>query len=184
MNHSCEPNADYFFEGPELRVRSTRTIPLGKEITISYIDSTFGFDFRQEQLRSTYFFDCKCQKCEKGPTGPGELTMEDPELDGRFKEARDRLWQLLRTDESSPVVIELVADRLCREACPGKPWPCDVQPMPELWSALATAYQDTNLAKSLRFWLKTCLKADPLMRPSRYNFRRVEHFMKYLGVES
>ncbi len=62
MNHSCEPNAAYFFEGPEFRVRSTRTIRPEEEITISYIDPTLGFDFRQELLRTTFFFRRQMQK--------------------------------------------------------------------------------------------------------------------------
>jgi hypothetical protein len=184
MNHTCDPTAAFFFEGPELRVRSTRVIPARDEITISYINPTESFDFRQEQLRSKYFFECNCKKCEKRACGPGELRTEDPELDERIKEAQNSLRALLRCDPktSSLEAVEDAAGRICREGYPGKRWPCDIQPMPILIIALATGYQDKNLVKALRFWVKTCFETDPLIWPSQYNLRRVKHFMKYLGV--
>jgi len=183
MNHSCEPNAAYFFEGPEFRVRSTRTIRPEEEITISYIDPTLGFDFRQELLRTTFSFECKCKKCEKGPTGLGQKIIENPELDWRFRDRQNRLLAFLQTSAWSCVDVEVVADELCREGYPGKPWPCDVQPGPALWMKLAMGYQGTNLVKSLRYWLKTCFKVDPLIRPSRYDHPRVENFMNFRGVQ-
>lgn len=48
---------------------------------------------------------------------------------------------------------------------------------------LAMGYQGTNLVKSLRYWLKTCFKVDPLIRPSRYDHPRVENFMNFRGVQ-
>jgi hypothetical protein len=185
MNHSCDPNAAFFFEGPELRVRSTGVIPAGEEITISYTDPTESFDFRQEQLRSKYFFECNCKKCEKGASGPGELRTGDSELDGRIKEAQNSLRALLQLDPetTSFEAVEDAAGRICREGYPGKRWPCGIQPIPTLLIALATGYQDKNFVKALRFWLKTCFETDPVIWSSQYSLRRVEHFMKYLGVE-
>jgi len=121
MNHSCDPNAAFFFEGPELRVRSTRIIPAGGEITISYINPTESFDFRQEQLRSKYFFECNCKKCEKGACGPGELRTGDPELDERIKEAQNLLRAILQSDPetASFEAVEDAVGRICREGYPG-----------------------------------------------------------------
>ena len=42
MNHSCDPNAHYFFEGLGLRVRALRSIHPGEEIQISYLDPTYS----------------------------------------------------------------------------------------------------------------------------------------------
>jgi len=185
MNHSCDPNAAFFFEGPELRVRSTKLIPAGGEITISYIDPTESFDFRQEELKSKYFFECSCHKCEKGACGTGELRTGNSESDGRIKNARDSLRALLQSDPKviSFDAVEDAADLICREGYPGNSWPCDIQPIPRLQVALATGYQGKNIVKALIFWLKICFETDPLIWPSQYSFRRVEHFMNYLGVE-
>lgn len=131
MNHSYNPNAAFFFKGPELRVRSTRTTPAGGEITISYIDPTESFDFRQEELSSKYFFECNCKKCEKGACGPGELRTGEPGLDGRIKKAQDSLRALLQSDPetTSFEALEDAAGRICCEGYLGKRWPCDIQPI-------------------------------------------------------
>ena len=60
LNHSCEPNAHYFFEGLELRARSLRAIEAGEEILVSYTDESFDHGFRQWKLNYRFFFVCKC----------------------------------------------------------------------------------------------------------------------------
>ena len=178
MNHSCTPNAVFNFEGPQLRVRSTEIIPAGEEITISYVDLAESFDWRQEELKSKYFFDCKCKKCEK--------EARDPELDGRIKEAQNSLRILLQSDHKTTSIeaAEEAAAQICLEGCPGKRWPCDLQPIPMLQVYLASGYQGQGrLVKSFKFWVKTCFETDPLIWRSQYTLRRVKHFMRYLGVE-
>lgn len=60
MNQSCAPNAHYFFEGLELRVRPLRSIRPGEKIEISYMNNTYNYVFRQRGLKSIYFFICEC----------------------------------------------------------------------------------------------------------------------------
>lgn len=52
INHSCAPNAHYFFGGRELRVRSLRSIRPNEEIQKSYMKNTYYYVFRQHRLRS------------------------------------------------------------------------------------------------------------------------------------
>jgi SET and MYND domain-containing protein len=65
INHSCDPNAFVFCEGNQLRARSLRPIVAGDEITFSYTNETYDYIFRQKQLKSKYFFTCKCKPCSK-----------------------------------------------------------------------------------------------------------------------
>ncbi|KAL6703733.1 hypothetical protein ACN47E_009114 [Coniothyrium glycines] len=68
LNHSCEPNAYIMMDGPEISVRTLKTIRKDEEVFISYIDPTSSFPRRQAELTSRWFFTCKCEKCAKGPT--------------------------------------------------------------------------------------------------------------------
>ncbi|KAK8218150.1 hypothetical protein IWZ01DRAFT_492082 [Phyllosticta capitalensis] len=65
-NHSCVPNAFVVFDGTKLSYRALKPITKDEEIFMSYIDDTYPFLHRQKELRETYYFDCKCSKCEKG----------------------------------------------------------------------------------------------------------------------
>jgi hypothetical protein len=183
INHSCDPNSAFFFEGPELRIRSMKTIKTGDEITISYTNPTESFDFRQKQL-SNYHFICKCKKCEK--EGLGERKTEDIELKRPIKESQDLLRELLQSDlkTTSPESIEASANRICSEGYPGKCWPCDMPPISSLQIALAHLFHEKqSWLKVYSLWLKTCFKTDPAIWPSQFLLRRVENFMHYITVE-
>ena len=67
-NHSCDPNAITFADGPRQTMISTRTIAKDDEITIAYIDTSNPFSYRQAELQRNYDFTCACNKCRKGPT--------------------------------------------------------------------------------------------------------------------
>ncbi|KAH7123742.1 hypothetical protein B0J11DRAFT_462829 [Dendryphion nanum] len=68
INHSCDPNAYLMLEGPTVSLRTLRPIEKDEEIYISYIDTTIPFTRRLSELKSRWFFTCKCSKCENGPT--------------------------------------------------------------------------------------------------------------------
>lgn len=74
-NHSCNPNttivhifsSESDFYNRLLTVKASREIKSGEEITFSYIDprlaSTLNFESRREEIKSTYGFICRCEKC-------------------------------------------------------------------------------------------------------------------------
>ncbi|PBK94820.1 SET domain-containing protein [Armillaria gallica] len=73
INHSCDPNAVIVFprasanpqaEEPLMHVVVLRNIVPGEEIMTAYIDTTLPRSLRQEGLKETYHFDCRCQLCE------------------------------------------------------------------------------------------------------------------------
>eukprot|EP00668_Euglena_longa_P001374 GGOE01001629.1.p1 GENE.GGOE01001629.1~~GGOE01001629.1.p1 ORF type:complete len:449 (-),score=94.06 GGOE01001629.1:108-1454(-) len=63
LNHSCSPNAVVVFDGPNLFVRTLRSLAPGEEVTISYVEVAASTDARQSQLKTRYHFDCDCQLC-------------------------------------------------------------------------------------------------------------------------
>src|SRR4051812_17766292 len=70
LNHSCEANTWWVFEGPQARFRARKNISAGEELTISYTSSKAEGDFalrQAEQLNWT--FQCACTLCQKGQIG-------------------------------------------------------------------------------------------------------------------
>jgi len=60
LNHSCEPNVTWSFEGRELRVVATRDIQPGEELLMSYIEDR---DMRKEKLQVWWGINCECKLC-------------------------------------------------------------------------------------------------------------------------
>lgn len=88
LNHACDPNAFVRFDvAPStdaenlpaygsISVHALRPISKDEEITISYVDTTFPFDKRQEELKRRYFFDCACSMCSRGPVDVFHQTVD------------------------------------------------------------------------------------------------------------
>ncbi|KAJ8508559.1 hypothetical protein ONZ45_g9166 [Pleurotus djamor] len=66
INHSCCPNAVARWDPSTLTIQvyALRSISLGEEITISYVDLSLPTADRQSFLRTRYNFACTCQGCE------------------------------------------------------------------------------------------------------------------------
>jgi hypothetical protein len=72
INHSCDPNSWWTFNGRELQMRAVRDISAGEEMTISYITISGSYNIRQESLLTGWGFKCVCTLCEMGQLGPKE----------------------------------------------------------------------------------------------------------------
>jgi len=68
INHSCDPNCHVNFRGQLLRISVLKPIQKGEEITINYIDVAQTREARQSQLKASYYFTCKCARCEAKTT--------------------------------------------------------------------------------------------------------------------
>lgn len=78
LNHSCDPNAFVRFDAPptsssqsfppygSISIHALRPIEKNEEVTISYVDTTFPYQQRQQELKSRYFFTCTCNLCAQG----------------------------------------------------------------------------------------------------------------------
>lgn len=84
LNHSCCPNAAYFFK-PDgtLVVRSMRAIQPGEQVTISYTDLLQTLDERQQSLMQRYAFACCCQRCLDDSPTPGDWFLDAVAADGK-----------------------------------------------------------------------------------------------------
>jgi len=65
-NHSCAPSATYYwsYDTFQLSLISNKNIRKGEEITVAYVEPSMPKADRRERLRSWYYFDCACEKCQ------------------------------------------------------------------------------------------------------------------------
>ena len=66
VNHSCLPNAEqlYFAEEDVSTLWAIKDIPVGEEITISYVDEYRGYEERKKWLEHKWGFVCDCRACD------------------------------------------------------------------------------------------------------------------------
>ncbi|XP_020291945.1 histone-lysine N-methyltransferase SMYD3 isoform X2 [Pseudomyrmex gracilis] len=66
IDHSCTPNAIAVFEGTTIYIRTLKDLPSldWSQIRISYIDLLNSTKDRREELQSSYYFLCDCEKCK------------------------------------------------------------------------------------------------------------------------
>ncbi|KAA6425512.1 MAG: hypothetical protein FRX49_04409 [Trebouxia sp. A1-2] len=99
INHSCCPNAAYFFK-PDgtVVVRSMRAIQPSEQLTISYTDLLQTLDERQQSLMQRYAFTCCCARCVDDSLMPGDWFLDAVAADDleRATELSHDLRRLLR----------------------------------------------------------------------------------------
>jgi hypothetical protein len=69
LNHSCDPNCSWSFEGRAFQLKSSRDIASGDELYIAYIDDLGDYYGRQKRLLEGWSFNCACSLCKEGPKG-------------------------------------------------------------------------------------------------------------------
>jgi len=65
LNHSCSPNVGFAFDGPTIRLFTTRRVLPGEELFYCYNDVVYHHSARVRRafLKHTYGFDCTCAAC-------------------------------------------------------------------------------------------------------------------------
>ena len=63
LNHKCCANASVSFVGSKASLMATRNISKGEQVFISYVDDGIPKSERVQNLKSTYYFECKCEWC-------------------------------------------------------------------------------------------------------------------------
>ena len=172
-------------EGPELVIRSSRSIAKNEEITLSYIDSTQSFEERQNALSTQYAFGCQCPKCEI-ESGEQEVNLaNDPGSHQSILFARSELHALLVIVMNGYQELEGVETKM-RQICnqSGKPWTIEVSPLPKLYEVLAQRYElKHQWKKALYYRLKLVYIINPSRYPEQINIHRVEQLMALSQLE-
>ncbi|KAF4626186.1 hypothetical protein G7Y89_g11979 [Cudoniella acicularis] len=183
INHSCEPNAYCFFEGPRCRIRSLQSIAAGEEITISYINNNAPIYARQIILKYQWFFTCICQKCTSAasnnpPNIPEGYTTDSLSLLDRLATRTDSSQHPENTESAIQQIISDISSSSER-------WPSHIQPLPILHSQLADGYyRQRNFGKEAYYLLHVCFVSDPVLFPSRVHPSRVRNlFMLTLALK-
>jgi hypothetical protein len=68
LNHSCDANCAFAFDGVAMRVTTVRAVAAGEELTINYRPNDLAVSplQRHVQLLRSFEFICQCRLCEKG----------------------------------------------------------------------------------------------------------------------
>ncbi|KAI9756155.1 MAG: hypothetical protein M4579_003968 [Chaenotheca gracillima] len=181
INHSCAPNSVVVFDGPRLNVRSTRQIEPNEEITISYIDCTDRYGWRQSELQQRYFFSCGCTKCQREAlTQPEDdfVTVGDRKVDLTVVESEvmDMLNDAKHKKQDSQASIKLLKDGLKLLNSQGWKWPISRQPAPSIRQQLAVNFLVAGdwTAAAIQM-LALYFHVDPILFPEPWHPVRVVH---------
>ncbi|XP_046912089.2 uncharacterized protein LOC124493075 [Dermatophagoides farinae] len=61
--HSCIPNCSFIHYGPVIQLRAMKSIEIGEQLFINYVDISLSRMERLKQLRNYYIGDCICTRC-------------------------------------------------------------------------------------------------------------------------
>ncbi|KAG1867582.1 hypothetical protein C8R48DRAFT_632829 [Suillus tomentosus] len=64
FNHSCCPNVKKTRVGRTIHFTTSRSVEIGEELCISYIDTSQAIAQRRQDLENSWFFKCACQRCQ------------------------------------------------------------------------------------------------------------------------
>ena len=150
--HECIPSARTVHENGELRIRATRDIAAGEEITLCYAPEFGDYQARKSDLKTYWSIDCNCVLCQKGDYGPqGPLRDQVRAL---------RNIDLVRSPDRSGEVKRAI--QALRNA--GFGWGAD--PMRELHQQLLRGYfAKMNASECLKLALKIRYQIEPAQYP-------------------
>ncbi|KAK3317590.1 hypothetical protein B0T19DRAFT_446548 [Cercophora scortea] len=83
LNHSCVPNTVYAFN-PRTRfgtVHALRAIPVGEELTMTYVPEDAARADRRDRLQGSFNFICACAACELPPAQLGASDARRTQID-------------------------------------------------------------------------------------------------------
>ena len=184
MNHSCDPNAFVRFDVPSttlgkksppygsISVLALRQISKHEEVKISYVDPTFPFDKRQEELKCRYFFDCACSSCVKGPNTPMDrfhLTANavaaghgQESIEPMVREVGKQAEQYLLSLQSKSILLHTQVDNIkqvMKQLADTGIWPLYRYPYPQLRQELQLGLMAQNR------YLEALLHSATITRP-------------------
>jgi hypothetical protein len=117
MNHDCRPNAHYYFDWRTMthHVHALRTITVGEELTISYIDPVQPVSQRKEYLKSSWGFECDCSSC----TAPPSVATESDNRIDEILELQEKLADTESQYVDAPGMAETLVSLYAQERLDG-----------------------------------------------------------------
>ncbi|KAL5496874.1 hypothetical protein EMCRGX_G013245 [Ephydatia muelleri] len=73
MNHSCEPNCAWSFDGKAMVIHAVTDISADEQLFISYIALVESCSHRRACLLDHYAFECTCVRCRREEGNDGEV---------------------------------------------------------------------------------------------------------------
>lgn len=177
INHSCDYNSVFGFDGDELFVKAIRPIKKGDQIFISYVDVTNPYKIRQKELSDRYFFTCQCSQCKRGIDTPQDAFLTSASKDSSALEAAEekayRLMESVDVDvEPLQTVDQLMsAMHVLRQT---SIWPISRQPYVSCRDELVTSLMFTGqfnkafIQAAIRY-----IRVDPVVY--RYDVHPIRH---------
>lgn len=172
LQHSCLPNVTYDFDMKnefKISVKAARDIKKGEVLTTSYTHVLWPTQLREEHLRETKYFTCKCERCSD-PT----------ELGTNFSTLR-----CIGTDESPCNGFQIPTNPT---ALSGNEWACNKCPVrvssdnvnmitgrmsEEIDHVLASNPNPNNLEEFIE-------KLNPFLHPDHHLFFNLKHTLLQL----
>lgn len=196
LNHSCNPNAvvrcdarlsphdSTFPQYGSLAIHALRPISKGEEITVSYIETTFPFRQRQQELQDRYFFTCDCDLCLQRqnaitdrfiPSNPRDAPLDPTAL----TEMEQRAESVFRDVESKPGSEASQTERLSdavKSLAQSKVWPLHRYPFPQLRQQLMLALlAKQQFTDALYHLAVLVVKVDPVLFAQAHHPIRTIH---------
>ena len=172
ISHSCEPNSIVNFDhvsrcggDHRLRINPLRNIARDEKITIEYFDGSIPLSLRTKELRSNYFFECKCANCVRESVhGLGHLL---PEQLSTLERVRD-LVGAAETDTTRRMPVQRL--RYALHLLLSCSWAPEHYPFCFILRKLVSAYvadEQYNLAFAHSLVLRRAAKSLYKKRPGR-----------------
>merc|ERR1712015_337711 len=115
INHSCRPNANFFFKNDHIVVKSNQKISRGDQIFISYgptVMSVRNVRKRRRELMANYGFLCKCPNCCEGDDQAEGDEEDDEEIGECLGEEEEESKGTLRNIVEAYNLEQQVRERL------------------------------------------------------------------------
>ncbi|PMD28840.1 SET domain-containing protein [Hyaloscypha variabilis F] len=171
INHSCQPNSWWTFNGSEFQLRAVRDIPTGEELSISYIGITASYRSRQENIIKDWGFECSCLLCKEGPQEP----MEGP--------LHENLLEIQKLERSTPVGSPLQMNQDFIDEMLLSGYHLGNYPIPYLYRQIYTAtLRKGDNIEGLKVYLKIYFEIEHVVIPPPFPDDRINSLKKVISL--
>jgi len=190
INHACQPNSWWTFNGCEFQLRAVRDIAAGEELSISYIGITASYKSRQENVTKDWGFECSCLLCKQGPQEPIDGPLYDKLLEiQKFEKntpacklftntCKTQVPYLLRLGSAPIRTHQDFIDEVLRSG-----YHLGNYPIPQLYRQIYTAtLKSGNNIDALKVYLKLYYEIEHVAIPPSFPDDRINSLKKVISL--